>query len=75
MLKNLEQVDILGHPFIYTEIESDKKAVIPYEESTVQIGYSEYLAIQVNRPYELINSYGTKEDLFFSGLAGVKVLQ
>lgn len=75
LLKNLEQIDILGSPFIYTEIDRDKKVVVPYEETSVQAGYSEYLAIQINRPYEVINSYGAQEDLTFSGFVGVKFLQ
>lgn len=73
LLKNLEQVPLLGTPFINTEIEVGKKVVIPYEEKYEQVGYSEYIAIRINEPYESVDSFTS--GVYFSGFTGVKILE
>lgn len=73
LLKDFEQVPLLGAPFIDTEIELGKKIIVPYEEENEQAGYSEYIAIWIDKPYEIVESFTS--DIYFSGFTGVKVLE
>ena len=64
---------IAGNSFYNTEIEVGKKGVIPYEEKYEQVGYSEYIAIRINEPYESVDSFTL--GVYFSGFTGVKILE
>lgn len=74
LLRNLEQVNLFGKNFLYTTTKPNMKTVIPYEERQRKEGYYEYLAIKINGPYEIVDSYDVSGNIFFSGFTGVNVI-
>lgn len=75
LLRNLEQVNLFGKNFLYTTTKPNMKTVIPYEERQRKEGYYEYLAIKINGPYEIIDSYDVSGNISFSGFTGVNVIE